>query len=434
MQRPTPRTIVPAVAVLSALALTVSACSSSTSDESSSAPAATSAAASPAASGPASASAAASGSGAPVENGAAQVAVTLTGDDGGTCVLDNASAPAGPITFTVTNESATSITEIELLSENRILGEKENLAPGLAPVSFTVTLGGGDYQIYCPGAGTEQVAFTVTGEAAPEPTGGVSAILAEGTDGYAAYASGVVDAMIEAVTTLQATIDSGDLEQAKKDYALARPYYERIESDIEGFVLPGYDATDPAGSLDYLIDMRASSLDDTLGWHGFHAIERDLFKRGKITDETKALAAELVKNVTTLGEVAKTLTYKPEDLANGAAGLLEEVQSGKISGEEEAFSHIDLVDFAGNVEGAQQAFAFLAPGLKEIDPELAQQVEDQFAKVLALLDTYRDPNQLGGYQLYTKELKAQAATSLSKAVQALQEPLSKIAEKVATAS
>ena len=72
--------------------------------------------------------------------------------------------------------------------------------------------------------------------------------------------------------------------------------------------------------------------------------------------------------------MVKTLTYKPEDLANGAAALLEEVQSNKITGEEEEFSHIDLIDFAANVEGARQAFAYLQPGLEKIDPDLVTQV------------------------------------------------------------
>jgi iron uptake system component EfeO len=53
--------------------------------------------------------------------------------------------------------------------------------------------------------------------------------------------------------------------------------------------------------------------------------------------------------------------------------------------------------------------------------------------VTKLLETYRDPNELGGYKRYTAELKASDANKLSKAIQALQEPLSRIAEKVATA-
>ena len=374
----------------------------------------------------------AAGGAAPVTNGVSQVNVTLTGAEGGTCIVDHNSAKAGPVTFTVVNKTATAITEIELLSDNRILGEKENLAPGLPAAKFTLTLDGGKYQIYCPGAKQELINFTVTGKSAAKATGGTAELLKQGTVGYATYVNGVVDAMVVAVNQLKADIDAGDLEKAKAQYAKARPFYERIESDVSGFVLPGFKATDNAGNLDYLIDMRASNLDPKVGWHGFHAIERDLFGNGKITDDTKKLAAELQQNVTKLDSLTKALTYKPEDLANGAADLLEEVQSNKISGEEEAFSHIDLVDFAGNVEGAQQAFEFLKPGLSKIDPDLTQRVETQFANVNKMLDTYRDGKIAGGYKYYTADLKAADAAKLSKAVQALQEPLSKIAEKVAT--
>lgn len=370
---------------------------------------------------------------APIENGAAQVHITLTNDNGGSCNVDYDTAKAGPVTFKVTNETAPAITEVELLSNNRILGEKENLAPGLPTVSFTVTLDGGDYKVYCPGASQKMQPFTVTGHLDEQPTNSVSALLAEGTEGYAHYVVINVDAMVTAVDRLKAAIDAGNLDKARALYPQARKFYERIEADIEGFRLPGYEITDNRGSLDYLIDMRASSLDPKVGWHGFHAIERDLFKRDEITDGTQQLAAELQKNVVKLDEVAKTLEFRPEDLANGAAALLEEVMSGKITGEEEAFSHYDLVDFAGNVEGAQQAFAFLKPGMMQIDPELTQKVAQEFAAVQALLDTYRDPNAPGGFVIYTPELRASDAEKLSRAIQALQEPLSHIAEKVATA-
>lgn len=367
-------------------------------------------------------------------SGASQITITLTGGDTDSCSLDYDTAPAGPITFTVDNESSTAITEVELQSENRILGEKENLAPGLAAVSFTVTLDGGDYQIYCPGAETDTLDFTVTGEAATATGGTVQSLLEEGADGYATYANGVASDMVTAVASLQSAVDSGDLTAAKEAYAQARPFYEKIESDVDGFVLAGYDATDNAGNLDYLIDMRESTpVDDAVGWSGFHAIERDLFQNGAITDQTKTYAADLVTHTDELVSVMAGLTYAPEDLANGAADLLEEVQANKITGEEELYSHIDLVDFAANVEGAEQAFAYLRPGLEEIDASLADQVQAQFDAVTTLLDSYRDSSQLGGYELWTDELKASDAAALSKAVQALQEPLSSIAEKVATA-
>ncbi len=380
-------------------------------------------------SGPATASDAAK-----VSEGASQVKVTLTqGSKGDECQLDHNKAAAGPVTFTVTNKDAASITEVELISDQRILGEKENLAPGLSPVSFTVTLGGGSYQLYCPGATPEKQPFTVTGKAAPAATGSTATLLAEGTKEYGGYAAQTLSDMQTAVGNLKTAVDSGDVAAAKKQYALARPFYEKVESAVEGFVLPGYKPGDNAGNLDYLIDMRESNLDPAVGWHGFHAIERDLYQNGAITDQTKTYAAELVANTTKLAGLAKTLTYKPEDLANGAAGLLEEVQSNKIKGEEELYSHLDLVDFAANVEGAEQAFAYLKPGLTKIDPTLTATVAKQFDNVNAALVTYQDPAQPGGYKLWTPELRTADAASLSKTVQALQDPLSQIAQKVATA-
>ncbi|GMA22471.1 lipoprotein [Luteimicrobium album] len=370
----------------------------------------------------------------PSSNGVSKVDITLTAA-GGTdeCQLSTDSVPAGPVTFTVTNKDSAAINEVELQLNNRIVGEKENLAPGLSPVSFTSTLDGGAYEIYCPGAEKDTVAFTVTGEAAATPTGSTQALLAEGVDEYSKFVTSQVDAMVVGVDNLKKAVDSGNLEEAQKAYATARPFYEKIESDVDGFVLPGFKATDNKGNLDYLIDMRASSLDPAVGWHGFHAVERDLFEKKKIDDGTKKYAAELATNVGKLQELSKTLEFKPEDLANGAAGLLEEVQANKITGEEEKYSHLDLSTFAGNVEGAEQAFADLQPGLDKIDPDLAAQVTAQFDAVKATLKTYQDTSVLGGYELWTPELRKTDATKLSQAIQALQQPLSKVAEKVATA-
>lgn len=373
----------------------------------------------------------ATGAAAPVTGGAAQVKVTLTGAGG--CEVDHASAAAGPVTFTVTNKDATAITEIELQSDQRILGEKENLAPGLAPVKFTVTLSGGKYQLYCPGAEQENVGFVVTGKAAAAGNGSTSTLLAQGTKGYARFVNQNAADMVTAVKTLQKQVAEGDVAGAKKAYAGARPFYEKIESDVAGFVLPGFKPGDNAGNLDYLIDMRESNLDPKVGWHGFHAIERDLWKNGKITPQTEKYAKELLTNVSKLAGLAKGIDYKPEDLANGAAGLLEEVQTNKIKGEEEKYSHTDLADFASNVEGAQQAFAFLKPGLQKIDPALTKNVSKQFTKVTESLTSYRHAHALGGFASWTPQLRKTDAAKLSKKVQALQDPLSRIAQKVATA-
>jgi iron uptake system component EfeO len=368
-----------------------------------------------------------------VSEGASQVHVNLESKGGkDVCALDAVRAKAGPVTFTVKNLSSTAITEVELQSDERILGEKENLAPGLGAVSFTATLTGGKYEVYCPGADKQTQAFTVTGKA-QQTSSNAQTALQSGITGYAAYVTQEVNNMIAATDALNTAVDSGDVAAAQKAYAQARPYYERVESDVDGFVLPGFKPTDNAGNLDYLIDMRASNLDPKVGWHGFHAVERDLFQAQKITASTKTLSAELDANVKKLDALAKSLTYKPEDLANGASDLLEEVQTSKISGEEESYSHIDLLDFAANIEGAQQAFAYLQPGLTIIDPVLTKSIVAQFASVNTLLEKYKDPSALGGYVRYTAAVKAADAPTLSAAVEALHENLAKIAEKVATA-
>ena len=370
----------------------------------------------------------------PSASGASHVAITLANDGSSdACLLDHTSAPAGPVTFEVTNKNATGITEVELQSNGRIIGEKENLAPGLKPVTFTLTLGGGRYALYCPGGKNENVRFTITGKAAVPRSGSVQTLLAQGAKQYAGYVDDQLGGLVQGVAALKSAIEAGDVGAAQSAYGQARQFYERIESDVDGFVLPGTKANDNAGNLDYLIDMRASNLDDAVGWHGFHAVERDLWQGGAITGGTRQLADELQKNVSTLADLAQSLKYKPEDLANGAAGLLEEVQSSKIKGEEEAYSHTDLVDFAANVEGSRQAFEYLKAGLTRIDAALTRQIGTQFDRVSAMLDTYRDPAAIGGYVTYTPQLRASDANKLSQAVQALQDPLSRIAEKVATA-
>lgn len=372
------------------------------------------------------------------EDGVQQVSITLADNQ---VTVEPAEVEAGPVTFNVTNESAAGITEVELLYNQKIIGEKENLAPGLDTVSFTVTLDGGDYKVYAPGADESYVDFTVTGEAAAAPEGSAQDIMKQGVEDYAAYITEQAQYLADGTQALLEAIESGDVEASKEAWAAARPFYEHAESAVDTFLMPGYtipegEEADNAYFLDYLIDMRASNLDENVGWHGFHAIERDLWENGEITDETVAYAEELAENCKILNEeVIPTFAedLKPEDLANGAADLLEEVSTTKITGEEDEFSHLDLMDFRANVEGAQQAYACLRDGLLEIDEDLVAEIDEEFQSVSDMLDTYRDENEIGGYVAYDEDLKASDASKLSDAILTLHDQLASLAEKVATA-
>ncbi len=371
-------------------------------------------------------------------DGVQQVNITLK-DNSQTA--DVTEVEAGAVTFNITNESAAGITEFELLYNQKIVGEKENLAPGLGTVSFTATLNGGDYKLYAPGADNSYVDFKVTGEAAAAPSGSAQEIMQEGVKSYASYIKEQGQYLQDATAALQTAVDSGDVEAAKKAWAAARPFYEHAESAVDTFLMPGY--TIPEGQeadnnyfLDYLIDMRESNLDEAAGWHGFHAVERDLWEKGAITDQTKAYAKELAENCKILNEqVLPTFAddLKPEDLANGAADLLEEVSTTKITGEEDKYSQLDLSDFRSNVEGAQQAYANLRDGLTKVDEDLVKRIDGEFQSVSDMLDGYRSDSELGGYVKYTAELKKSDASKLSEGISALHDDLAKLAEKVATA-
>ena len=189
------------------------------------------------------------------------------------------------MTFKVTNASAPGITEMELLKDQRIVGEKENLAPGLDPVTFTVTLDGGAVQDLLPRR--EQ---RVPGPRGHGPgRGGPHRHRADDSRPGHEGLRGVrrrpgQPARQRRSRRSTPPFSPGNVDDAKNAYAKARPFYERAESSVDGFVLPGFAVDDNAGNLDYLIDMRESTpVDAKVGWKGFHAIERDLYQGNAIT-------------------------------------------------------------------------------------------------------------------------------------------------------
>jgi iron uptake system component EfeO len=117
------------------------------------------------------------------------------------------------------------------------------------------------------------------------------------------------------------------------------------------------------------------------------------------------------------------LTYTVDQVGNGAKSLLDEVATGKVTGEEEAWSHTDLYDFQANVDGAKQAFEGLEPLLEVKAPALVETLDARFDALQALLDRHRVGSD--GFVSYTSLSRAQVK-ALSDAVNALSEPLSKM--------
>ena len=66
------------------------------------------------------------------------------------CGPQTLSIPAGPATFIVTNTGSASVLEYEIEQSGRIIGEVENVIPGIDR-SFTLNLKPGAYILNCPG-------------------------------------------------------------------------------------------------------------------------------------------------------------------------------------------------------------------------------------------------------------------------------------------
>jgi iron uptake system component EfeO len=315
---------------------------------------------------------------------------------------------AGPNTFKVTNSGSGDVSEFEILSGSHIIGEVENVAPGLNK-EFSLTLKAGNYTTYCPGGSRDKGKLVVTGTGATK----LSADGKAAVDQYRQYLEAQTAELVTATKAFTDAVDSGDLEQAKTLYAPSRVAYERIEPVAEVF-----------GDLDPKIDAREGDVPKK-EWGGYHYIEQKLWVDGT-TDGLSSYTKDLNANVATLANLVKAVELQPAGIANGAVELLNEVSKSKITGEEERYSRTDLVDFEANVQGAEAAYDAVKPILQKKNPQLVTELDAKFAAVYAALQPYRTGDTYVAYTSLTKD----DTKALSQVIDSLAEPLSKVSKQV----
>ncbi|WP_018598792.1 iron uptake system protein EfeO [Mycobacterium sp. 155] len=329
------------------------------------------------------------------------------------CKLSGTTATTGPTTFVVTN-SGEKVTEFYVYGEGeRVMGEVENISPGLKRQLIVQLTEPGTYQTSCrPGMVGEGIRgdFTVTGDAIQIDTEGK---FKEAADSYKRYVNSQTDALVPATEAFAAAVKAKDVAKAKALYPTTRTYYERIEPVAESF----------PNDLDPRIDLREADLEPGQKWTGFHALEKQLWVTG-LQPDADALADQLVADVKELdaGVKAPTWTIDSTQIAGGAQGLLDEISKSKITGEEDIFSHTDLWDFQANVEGSQTAVASVRPILDERNAELGKRVDQRFAEVEKLLEKFREGD---GFVAYDKVTEAQRQ-ELSRAIDALSNEVSQV--------
>jgi len=198
------------------------------------------------------------------------------------------------------------------------------------------------------------------------------------------------------------------------------------------------------------VDAVAEGLD----WTGFHRIEKDLWQPAadalnsdgasawldwapSTTEERAAFGDQLIADVAELNTYVHsqefTDTLEAQGIAgisNGAIGLLDEVATGKISGEEDWWSGTDLWDFAANVEGSKMAFSLVedfAVAQGDDGAALADDIAQGYADLDAALATYGSLTD--GFVNYS-ELTDDDKRQLTDLINALAEPLSQLTSAI----
>ncbi|HAJ17110.1 MAG TPA: hypothetical protein DEA69_07435 [Microbacterium sp.] len=374
---------------------------------------------------------------------AAGDALTVTSTDD-SCEISSASSASGTLNFAVTN-AGSETTEFYLLASDglRIVGEVENIAPG-ASRTLTVLAQPGDYYTLCKpgmiGDGVGRAAFAVTGEAV-EVDAQDAELKQQAVDLYAAFVKDQVGQLVPAVDDFVAAYVAGDDDTARAMFPQVRAYYERIEPVAEAL-----------GDLDPRIDFReVDAVADGIDWTGFHRIEKDLWvpatdalnsdgvtlawqdwapstpeQRADFGDLLIADVQELYDYVHGQEFVDTLESQGIAGVSNGAIALLDEVATGKISGEEDWWSGTDLYDFAANVEGSKMAFSLVRDFALSSGPdgeELVALIDDGYAQLEAELAEFGSLSD--GFVSYGTLTEADKRT-LSDQINTLAEPLSQL--------
>jgi iron uptake system component EfeO len=355
-------------------------------------------------------------------SGATDGPIQVTSTDA-ECKVSATVAPSGDLTFAVKNDGA-EVTEFYVLAEDglRIVAEVENIGPGITR-NLVLTAPAGKYITACkPGMKGDGIRadFTVqdSGKQATVDAD-LQKLVDTGVTQYTAYVKDQTEQLVAGTKEFAAAYAEGDAAKAKSLYAATRMHWERIEPVAESF-----------GDLDPKLDAREADLEPGQKWTGWHRAEKDLFPpagyKALTAAERSAIAKQLVADTEELSTRTRAVKLSADKLGNGAKELLDEVARGKVTGEEEIWSHTDLWDFQANVDGARIAFENLKPALQQKDAALATELDTKFSALQVELKKHAK----GDGFAYYNELGKDEVQQLSALVDALGEPLSKLTAAV----
>ena len=281
--------------------------------------------------------------------------------------------------------------EWEILDGVLVVEERENIAPGLSQV-INATLAPGDYAITCGllsnPRGTLHVTPTAESEASAKARPSMVAFIGPLSE-FRVYLSSQSTALIKAVDALAHAIAAGDLTEAQALYIPAREAYQRLAP-----------AAQRMAELDNAINARADYFEQREqdpGFTGFHRLEYGLFDQRNLEGLTP-VAQQLRANVVQLKQQLMAQSLPPEQLVSIVSRTLHNLADTRAnSGEEERYSHVDLIGFAANLQTTRKVVDLLRPLLAKNNADLLLTIDHATTSLEEQLNTLQTPQGFSTY-------------------------------------
>ena len=179
------------------------------------------------------------------------------------------------------------------------------------------------------------------------------------------------------LTQIMVATQNNQLLSAQQHYVLAHQSYERIRPIV--ILFGNVNQTINSHADDYLKGVQDPR------FTGFHLLEYDLFV---LKDNSKAYddAVNLQHGIDDLHKRVAVENIDIAKMVQASADFMEMILNTKLSGQENQFSHSDLADIDGNVQGSATIIHFLSSFIPSAQLE---PIQYGFSQIEQILQKYR---------------------------------------------
>lgn len=321
-----------------------------------------------------------------------------------TCSLSQNTAPAGKMTFVVTNAGEFQAQfYLRSIDKKTPIASVEHVEPGTSR-EIVFQAQPGNYLASCtatPTTASEEIHFSVTTAPLAETSG-------KEKSHYRGYLIEQLAELITATNDFAAAYTASNDETARKLYPQARMYWWRIEAAF------------PVNELVTRLNAQQYSSSQESGWH---AVEHDLWSGGeRYSAEKRALLSRaIIADTASLATSMADLNTNKEEQARVAIELVTVAAQEKVSGRTEPWSDTDLWALQANIDGAQKIYQGLRPTVITHDAALTLRIDHSFDALQAALFEHVSGEEFVAYSTLSAEEIARLSTRLDTLAQEIRE-------------